>query len=115
MSRATEDETILHPSQNLGELPTDLFGDVPVEGLQRSLNYSDITNDICRIVEQANEWSSTIGCGARLRGSKTRKKEQNLRVLIDVRNIGSRQCSNEYKCNRITTLAYATLSIRPPQ
>ncbi len=74
MSRATEDETILQPSQNLSELPTDLFADTPVKGLQWSLNYSDITKDICRIVEQANEWSSTIGCGACLRGSKTCKK-----------------------------------------
>jgi hypothetical protein len=46
---------------------------------------------------------------------KNSKKVTKLRVLIDGRNIGSRHCSNKYKHNMITTLAYAILSVKPPQ
>ncbi len=42
-------------------------------------------------------------------------KVTKLRVLIDDQNTGSRHCSNKHKCNRITTLAYAIMSIRSPQ
>jgi hypothetical protein len=45
---------ILQPAQN------DCEGDDPAESLQPALNYRNLTNDICRFVEQANQWSSTV-------------------------------------------------------
>jgi hypothetical protein len=45
---------ILQPAQN------DCEGDNPAESLQLALNYTNLTNDICWLVEQANEWSSTV-------------------------------------------------------
>jgi hypothetical protein len=59
-SRKMEDEMILQPAQNDCELPNNVFGDDPAESLQPALNYMNLTNDICRLVEQANEWSSTV-------------------------------------------------------
>jgi hypothetical protein len=41
-------------------------------------------------------------------------KSNKIKSLIDDQNTGSRHCSNEYKCNRITTLAYDIMSGRPP-
>jgi hypothetical protein len=59
-SRMMEDEMILQPAQNDCELPNNVFGDDPVESLQPALNYTNLTNDICRLVKQANEWSSIV-------------------------------------------------------
>jgi hypothetical protein len=59
-SRTMEDEMILQTAQNDCELPNNVFGDDPVESLQPALNYTNLINDICRLVEQANEWSSTV-------------------------------------------------------
>jgi hypothetical protein len=42
-------------------------------------------------------------------------KSNKIKSLIDDQNTGSRHCSNEHKRNRITTLAYAIMSVRPPQ
>jgi hypothetical protein len=60
MSRTTEDEMILQLAQNDCELPNNVFGDDPAESLQPALNYMNLINDICQLVEQANEWPSTI-------------------------------------------------------
>jgi hypothetical protein len=59
-SRMMEDEMILQPVQNDCELPNNVFGDDPAGSLQLALNYTNLTNDICRLVEQANEWSSAV-------------------------------------------------------
>ncbi len=53
-STRMEDEMILQPA------PNDCEGDDPAESLQPALNYTNLTNDVCRLVEQANEWSSTV-------------------------------------------------------
>ncbi len=42
-------------------------------------------------------------------------KVTKVRVLIHVLNTGSRHCSNKPKRNRITTLAYAIMSVISPQ
>ncbi len=59
-ARTMKDEMIVQPAQNGCELPNNVFGDDPVESLQPALNCTNLTNDICRDVEQANEWSSTV-------------------------------------------------------
>jgi hypothetical protein len=41
-------------------------------------------------------------------------KSNKIKSLIDDQNTGSRHCSNRYKRIRITTLAYALMSVRPP-
>ncbi len=42
-------------------------------------------------------------------------KSNKITRFPDVRNTGSRHCSNKHKRNRITALAYTIMSLRPPQ
>jgi hypothetical protein len=51
-SRTMEDEMILQPAQNDCELPKNVFGDDPAESLQPALNYTILTNDICRLLSR---------------------------------------------------------------
>ncbi len=52
---------ILQPAQSDCELHnTFLVMNQPAESLQPTLIYTNLTNDSCRLVEQANEWSSTV-------------------------------------------------------
>ncbi len=41
-------------------------------------------------------------------------KSNKIKILIDGRNTGFRHCSNEHKCNSITTPAYTIMPLRPP-